>query len=127
MAEPLVYAGRAEEAVSLVKTAIRLNPRHPGWYWWNLGWAQYYAEQYEEALTSLRRWTNPPNGLRRTLAPVLVRLGRIDEARAVIKEYLEKDPDYSLEILASTHARRHKNKEYLERMTEDLRTAGIPE
>jgi TolB-like protein/class 3 adenylate cyclase/Tfp pilus assembly protein PilF len=45
MAEPLVYAGRAEEAVSLVKTAIRLNPRHPGWYWWNLGWAQYYAEQ----------------------------------------------------------------------------------
>jgi hypothetical protein len=45
----------------------------------------------------------------------------------VIKEYLEKDPDYSLEILASTHARRHKNKEYLERMTEDLRTAGIPE
>jgi TolB-like protein len=127
MAEPLVYAGRAEEAVSLVKTAIRLNPRHPGWYWWNLGWAQYYAEQYEEALLSLRRWTNPPNNLRRTLAPVLVRLGRLDEARAVIKEYLKNDPDYSLEILASTHVRRHKSKEYLERLTEDLRTAGIPE
>ena len=127
MAEPMVYAGRAEEAVSLVKTAIRLNPRHPGWYWWNLGWAQYYAEQYEEALSSLRRWTNPPNGLRRTLSPVLVRLGRLDEARAVIKEYLKNDPDYSLEILASTHVRRHKNKEYLERLTEDLRTAGIPE
>ena len=127
MAEPLVYAGRAEEAVAQMKTAIRLNPRHPGWYWWNLGWAQYYAGQYEEALASLRRYTNPPNGIRRTLAPVLVRLGRIDEARSVIREYLKKDPDYSLEILASTHTRRHKNKAYLEQLTEDLRTAGIPE
>ena len=127
MAEPLVYAGRAEESVILIKTAIRLNPRHPGWYWWNLGWAQYYAEQYEEALASLRRWTNPPNGLRRTLAPVLVRLERLDEARAVIKKYLEKDPDYTIETFKSTHVRQHKHKEYLERMTEDLRTAGIPE
>jgi TolB-like protein/Tfp pilus assembly protein PilF len=124
MAEPLVYAGRAEEAVALMKSAIRLNPRHPGWYWWNLGWAQYFAEQYEEALASLRRWSNPPNGIRRTLAPILVRLGRLDEARAEMKEYLKKDPDYSIEHL---NVYPWKHKEYFERMSEDLRTVGIPD
>jgi TolB-like protein/class 3 adenylate cyclase/Tfp pilus assembly protein PilF len=124
MAEPLVYTGRAEEAVALMNTAIRLNPRHPGWYWWNLGWAQYFTEQYEEALASLRRWSNPPNGIRRILAPILVRLGRLDEARAEIEEYLKIDPDFSIEHL---NVYPWKYKEYFERMSADLRTVGIPD
>ncbi len=121
---PLVYLGRVEEAISRIKTAIRLNPRHPDWYLWNLGWAQYFAEQYEDALASMKKMNKMPNGARRTLAPVLVRLGRLDEARAVIAEFLKNEPDHSIEDMEVIP---FEHKEYLERWKEDLRKAGIPE
>jgi TolB-like protein/class 3 adenylate cyclase/Flp pilus assembly protein TadD len=125
MPEPLVRSGRAEEAVSRVKSAIRLNPHHPEWYLWNLGWAQYFAEQYEEALASLRRMVNPPNGVRRTLAPVLVRLGRLDEARAVVQEFLRHEPSFNLEETKTFAGFQHQA--YRDRWVDDLRKAGIPE
>ena len=122
--DTLVYVGRALEAVSRTKAAIRLNPYHPDWYLRNLGWAQYFAEQYEDALASFEKMNNPPNEVRYTLAPVLVRLGRLDEARAVVSEFLKNWPDYSLE---NTDAAPFKYEPYRRRWKEDLRKAGIPE
>jgi TolB-like protein/class 3 adenylate cyclase/Tfp pilus assembly protein PilF len=120
----LVFLGRAEEAISRIKTAIRLNPRHPDWYLWSLGSAQYYAEQYEDALTSLKKMNKMPNLARRILASVMVRLGRLDEARAVIAEFLKNEPDFSIENMEVIP---FKHEEDLERWKEDLRKAGIPE
>ena len=80
-AEVLVKLGRAEEAVVQIKQAIRLNPYHPDWYLWNLGWAQYFAGSYEGALASIRRMRNPPNLAKRTLAVILARLGQLEEAQ----------------------------------------------
>ncbi len=122
--EALVYLGRAEEGISRTRAAIRLNPFHPDWYLWNLGWAQYYAEQYEDALASLKKMNKMPNEVRYTLGPVLVQLGRLDEARAVITEFLKNAPNYSIE---DTEILPFKHEEYLERWKEDLRKAGIPE
>jgi TolB-like protein len=122
--ETLVYVGRAEDAISRTRAAIRLNPYHPDWYLWNLGWAQYFAAQYEDALASLRKMNKTPNGARRTLAPVLVRLGRLEEAQAVIAEFRKNEPGYSL---ADVNRVSFEHKEYLERWTEDLRSAGLPE
>ena len=122
--EPLVYLGRAQEGIARMNAAIRLNPRHPDWYLWNLGWAQYFAEQYEDALASLKKMNKMPNGARRTLAPVLVRLGRLDEARTMIAEFVQNEPDYSLEDLEATP---FEHKEYQERWIEDLRKAGLPD
>ncbi len=122
--ELLGYLGQAEEAVSRLQKAMRLNPKHPDWYHWQLGWALYFAERYEEALASINNIGTIPNGARRTLAPVLVRLGRTDEARAVMAEFLENEPGYSLEDMKVWPFR---HKEYLERWTEDQRKAGAPE
>jgi TolB-like protein len=122
--ETLVYVGRAEDAISRTRAAIRLNPYHPDWYLWNLGWAQYFAAQYEDALASLRKMNKTPNGAQRTLAPVLVRLGRLEEAQAVIAEFRKNEPGYSL---ADVNRVSFEHKEYLERWTEDLRSAGLPE
>jgi TolB-like protein/Tfp pilus assembly protein PilF len=122
--ELLVYLGRAGEAISQLNTAIRINPRHPDTYLWSLAWAQYIAEQYEDALASLRKMNKMPNGARRTLAAVLMRLGRVEEARAVIAEFLTNEPEYNLEDMKVWPS---KHKEYLERWTEDLRKAGVPE
>ena len=122
--EPLVYLGRAKEAIAGYKAAIRLNPHHPDWFLWQMGWAQYLAEQYENALSTINRMNKMPNAARRTLAPILVHLGRIEEARKVIAKYLEKNPDYTLKDLSAFPFR---HKEYLERWTGDLRAAGMPE
>jgi adenylate cyclase len=59
--EPLVYLGRAEEAIVRYKAAIRLNPHHPDWFLWQMGWAQYMVGQYEEALATIKRMNRMPN------------------------------------------------------------------
>jgi tetratricopeptide (TPR) repeat protein len=124
MVEILVQIGKAEDGVAQIKLAMRINPHYPDWYLWNLGWAQYFAGDYEEALGSLKRMSNPPNGAHRILAAVLVRLGRVEEARAVITAFREKAPDSTL---AKMENFAFQNRTYLERWMEDLRTAGLPE
>ena len=124
MAELLVKTGKAAQAVAQVKTGMRINPRYPDWYLWNLGWAQYFTGQYDEALSALNKMSNPYNGVRRTRAAVLVRLGRIEEAREVISKFIETDLEMTLEEMEA-HA--WKDREALERWIEDLRTAGLPE
>jgi adenylate cyclase len=124
MVELLVQIGKAEDGIAQIKLAMRINPHYPDWYLWNLGWAQYFAGEYEEALVSLKRMSNPPNKVRRTLAAVLVRLGRVEEARAVIAAFREQEPDFTV---ATMENYAFQNRTYLERWMEDLRTAGLPE
>ncbi len=124
MVNILVQTGRAEEAIAQSKLAMRINPHYPDWYLWNLGWAQYFAGDYEDALASLKRMSNPPNGSLRTLAAVLVRLGRVEEARTVIAAFREKAPDFTVATMENFA---FQNRTYLERWMEDLRTAGLPD
>jgi len=64
-----------------------------------------------------------PNAARRTLAPTLVRLGRLEDARVVIAEFLENNPDYSLKHISAPF----RDEEYLERWIGDLRKARMPD
>lgn len=122
--DPLVYGGRANEAVERMKTAIRLNPHHQDWYFWNLGWAQYFAQDYEGALASIEKMNGVPDRLRRTLAPILLRLGRKDEAQTVIDGFLADNPEYSI---AEAQKAPFTDQAYLDRWLEDLRALGVPE
>jgi len=124
MVEMLVSIGRAEQAVAQAKTAVRRNPRHPAWYLWNLGWAEYFAGQHEQAVTTLQKMTEPPNGVRRTLAAALVRIGRIDEAREMIKEYVKNEPD---QTVADVRKIKYKHRPYIDKWAGDLLEAGLPE
>lgn len=122
--DPLVYTGQAHEAIARMKKAIRLNPNYPDWYLWNLGWAQYFAEQYHDSVTSFQKMNQLPNAVRRTLAPALLRLGRLEEAQDVIAEFLKNKPDYSIE---DTKIPPFEHEEYRQRWQDDLRQLGIPE
>lgn len=122
--DPLVYSGRAEEGVARMKAAIRLNPHHQDWYLWNLGWAQYFAQDYEDALASIEKMNEVPNQLKRTLAPILLRLGREDEARVVIGEFLESNPTYDIQEASSAP---FTDQNYLNHWLDDLRKLGVPE
>ena len=124
MIELLVSLGDAEQAVAQAQTAIRYNPRHPGWYLWNLGWAQYFAGQHEEAVATLKKMTDPPNGVRRTLAAALVQVGRLEEARAMIREYMKNEPE---QTVADVRKLPYKHRAYIDKWAEDLRKAGLPD
>jgi adenylate cyclase len=123
--ELLVQLGRADEAVAQIEQAIRLNPYHPDWYLWGLSVAQYFSGDHEEALTSIRRMRNPANAGKRTLAFILARLGRLEEARVLGAEFLKDKPAFDVEeYLKSWH---FKDDAYRIKLAEDLRKAGLSE
>ena len=50
----LNFAGRPEEALRAVEQAMRLNPRYPPWYLFELGWAYRMTGRYAEAIATLK-------------------------------------------------------------------------
>src|SRR5262245_23663666 len=54
LAEALNVAGKPEEALRAVAQAMRLNPRYPPWYAFELGWAYQLTGRYAEAIATLK-------------------------------------------------------------------------
>ena len=65
-----------------------------------------------------------PDRLRRTLAPILLRLGREEDAKTLIDEFLADNPNYSIEEARKAP---FESDEYLNRWLDDLRRLGVPE
>jgi adenylate cyclase len=93
-AEVIMFMGQPEEAIQLMKQAMRLNPYHPNWYVWFLGAAQYYARDYEGAVETLRQMS-PMGQARRILAACLAYLGRMEEAHVEAERFLKDNPTFS--------------------------------
>lgn len=55
-----------------------------------------------------------------------VRLGRIDEARAVIDRLLENEPGYTVENQIRSLKGKFRDPSAADRFVEDLRLAGLP-
>jgi adenylate cyclase len=124
MASALTYLGRPEQAIAQLKKAMRMNPRHPDWYWTSLGIAYYEVGQYDEALATLKQNNKPWFSTHSTLAAVYARMGRLEEARAEVSKILEINPDYTLK---SENNLPYKDETRRERLVNDLRKAGVPE
>ena len=124
MADALTYMGRPEQAIAQLKKAMRMNPRHPSWYWHVLGFAYYEVGRYKEALATLKQDNKPWFLTHRTLAAVYVRLGRLEGARAEVSKMFEKNPDYTLE---SEKYKPYDDDARRGRLVNDLRMAGVSE
>jgi tetratricopeptide (TPR) repeat protein len=57
-AEVLNHAGRPADALRAVEQAMRLNPRYPFLYLWELGWAYRMTGRYAEAIVALKEVIN---------------------------------------------------------------------
>jgi len=125
--EAMVYLGRTQEGAARIQAAIRLNPHHPDWYLWTLAWAHYFAGEYETGLEAIQKMSNMPNLARRTQAALLVRLGRLDEARAAIDELLKNAPDYSIASQRHSLEGKFQDPKAADQFFDDLRKAGLPE
>jgi tetratricopeptide (TPR) repeat protein len=132
LARCLFFVGQLDEALSINKTAERLDPLH-GWGIPLLnGKIYYHMGRYEEALaefekvkTICSRGDCPKFYPHLYLAMVYGKAGQDKEARLHMEKALEIKPKFNLEARSKTQL--HKNKEDTERENEGLRKAGAPE
>ena len=131
IALPFLYSGRPEEAVELVKKAMRLSPYYPGWYLPVLGHAYRLAGQYKEAIEALESWrdrANPRSELPYLmLAFTYVEAGREEDANKAVVEILKRKPKASIERYAKSKFFAYKDPAEIKRALESLRKAGLPE
>jgi adenylate cyclase len=125
----LALLGEIEESLTWFDEARRLSPRDTIMGTWMMGefWAHYALESYEHALriadAALRLAPGNPT-YRRQRAAALAMLGRDDEARSAMADYLTLEPNHTLADVGRLPS---KNTEYLARFIEGLRRAGLPE
>jgi len=124
----LRYAGRYDEAIPLLKKAIRLNPVTPVNYLNNLAWSYALSEQYEKAIPLWNKAIerNPDylfaySGLTCTYQL----LGNEKKAREAAAEVLRIKPTYSTAQIGEFDI--IKNIELKNLILEAYHKAGIPE
>jgi len=126
----LTFAGQAEDAVAPFNEAVRLSPRDPFCFLWFylLGLATFLTGRSDEALDHVERSLrlNPSiPGPYRVRAACLSDLGRVDEARAALADFLRFVPAATV---ASMRAQLPmKNPNDFERYAGALRRIGLPE
>ena len=111
MADNWCYLGQPKQAVELAQRAIRLHPEQPDVHLWtrlhpdvgrgNLAFAYFMDGSYEQALSWLEQVTEPGD-CARLLAVTYAMLGRVDDAKASGKIFLNEWPDFSIRRWAQT-------------------------
>jgi adenylate cyclase len=129
LGQSLYWADRAEEALPVLKKALRLDPISPRWVILCF-LAMVYRDmgQYEEAITLCKKVLKPwPDNIlaHLVLAASYSMSDRNEDARSEATEILRIDPNFSLERLERTRRRRHKNRENTARFVDALRKAGL--
>ncbi|MGH6913966.1 MAG: hypothetical protein ACREH3_09705, partial [Geminicoccales bacterium] len=86
---------RAAEGVELIKRARRLNPLTPTWMINSLGYASYFAGQYEQAIEALEASGAAGLELMVFKALTYAQLGRTADAAREVEAILEEQPDFT--------------------------------
>jgi len=120
-----VLEGSAVEGIDHVRKALRLNPHPPGTYYWVLGYVQYAAGRYEDAVATLRHETTHRTGSQRILAASLAQLGRLEEAKVEAGQFLASNPHFSIGHWANTQPFRQK--EDRQHFIDGYMKASLPE
>ncbi len=122
MANALAYSGRSRRAIVLLQEAMRLNPFFPDKYLWVLAGAYYNIAEYEMAIETVNKMSNPAEG-QRLLAASHAQLGQMQQARHHACEVLRLHPDFSLSSWGR-HQPDINNNEMIH-FVEGLRKAGL--
>ena len=134
MANFLIFIGQPKQAIDQAKEAIRLNPFHENWYVEYLGWAYEEAGMPKEAIEifeqaiDLRNPSEDQLWYFPTIAAAYAHptVGRMDDAREIVKTLLSRKPEFSTSEFVS-RLLPYKTKELLDRYVNAVRRAGLPE
>jgi adenylate cyclase len=131
MGNLLIYIGQPKQAVDQVKEAIRLNPNHYDWYVYYVGWAYEEAGMPEESIKVFEQAIDVENPNEEqlwylpTIAAAYAEVGRMDDARRVVKTVLARDPTFSIAKKVARYP--YRTKELADRYANALARAGLPE
>lgn len=124
-----VYAliGRPREAVAAMDRALRLSPRYPAFWAWQMGFAYRYGGRSADALRVLTDATQrAPNYLSNhiVLAAILAEDGQLDAARAEVAAIRHISPSFTAEDVRRRLP--FKDPALTEAYVIALRQAGLP-
>ncbi len=124
----LACSDEPDLAILAVNEAIRLSPRDGFMPFWLTGlyWAYFLLQDYESAAQTAQRAVRiaPQNPtFRRQLVVAHYLLGRSDECRRALEDYLELVPDATAGDSRNIPSR---NQDHLERFVDALVKAGLP-
>jgi adenylate cyclase len=131
----LAAIGRAEEGIDQFERAERLNPLRPGWLNRLKGIAYFSAGRYADAIAAFRANAAPINQERGWLAASCAQAGRLEEARAHLRDFLcvaEREMAVLPGLTVGAWRSCWRPIEYqhdrdFDRLFDGLRKAGLPE
>ncbi|MDX1400703.1 MAG: hypothetical protein R3245_02175, partial [Kiloniellales bacterium] len=123
LGDALHYNRQPDEAVKLIKKAMRLNPYYPDWYLWHLADAYFTLHRYEDTIGAVEQMNNPAEGFR-LLAASYAHLGQLDDARHYAERVLGRQPNFTISRWAEIQP--DQDPEALSHFVEGLRAAGLP-
>ncbi len=130
-AQVMHYSGRFEEALALIKNAMRSNPYYGTDHLRFLGGALRFTGQHEEAIVAFTQLLERRKGTYGAFLPNLYlasiygELGRLEEARAHVRAALEIKPDASIAWMQKI-LKVFRDPAHAERVLAGLRKAGLP-
>jgi TolB-like protein/Tfp pilus assembly protein PilF len=120
----IAYAGEWERGCALVEQALRLNPNHPGWFWFPLFFNAYRQRDYSGALNFALKVNLPAfYATHMVLAAAYGQLGQRDEAAKAVQELLKLRPDIAM--IARPALQMRYAPELVEDFIDGLRKAGL--
>ncbi len=95
-----LIAAKPKEGLELITKAMRLNRAYPDWFVEAAGQANYSLGDYDKALAAFQEYhkRNPDDtdGYVEIIYTSAT-AGRLEEAKAMVAELLEKHPDFTVE------------------------------
>ena len=120
----IAYAGDWERGCALAERATRLNPHHPGWYWFPSFFDAYRKNDYRGALDAALKVNMP--GFWRThlaLATAYGQLGEREAARRAVRDLIAIRPDFA--AVAREELGKWWAPELVEHLIDGLRNTGL--
>jgi TolB-like protein/Tfp pilus assembly protein PilF len=121
----IAYSGDWERGVAVVESAMQLNPRHPGWYWFVSFNNAYRQHDYRGALGFALKFNQPGNFYTHAvIAQTYGQLGMREEARKALQELLALRPDFA-KTAREEYGRWFHDLAFIEHQLDGLRKAGL--
>jgi adenylate cyclase len=121
----LTYGGKPEEGLALVTSMQARDPFPPTFVFEIRARALFHLGRYAEALADFERISGHHVWSHWWRAATYVQLGRMEEARAELKNLLAEQPDVTISFIRSLTA--YASPGDCQALLDSLRAAGLPE
>ena len=127
--------GDFEESIHCGNEAIRRNPFLPDSCLHGMGFSEYFAHRYENAIKTFGRISNPGLDIKGCIAASYARLGKVEDMIIAVADFRDQamaeldSQDWSTESWQDYWASQFtfKNPQQLDHLIEGLRKAGLLE